>query len=214
MERLRGLENEGRKTGNVRMYSAFVKFMQLVLPLAAIAIIMVLMLWPRLSADKIAPLDESDLQALKRAESENRLLSPVFNTQDDAGRPLTITAEQAVQLRADRDRITLVEPAAALKAENGTMQISGETGEYDQSQNTMVLQGGVSVTDGENILKTETLSADIGKGRAESASPAMLTTKNGTVTGQKVIVEDNGQRTIFKGPAKAVIMPVEGSSGE
>lgn len=215
MDRLHELQHSEHKASDSRFYSVFIKFMRLFLPLAAIAIVMILLLWPQISSVKIEPLNESDLQALKQAESENRLLSPVFNTQDDKGRPMVITADEAIQMRSNQNHIDLVEPSASLKGEGGNVMISGNAGQYNQADKTISLQGGVVVSDSDhNVLETESLDANIAAGTAESQTPAKLTTKNGVVTGQKVIVEDNGQKTIFQGPAKAVITSTGSDSEE
>lgn len=215
MNRLQELQHDGKPVNNGRFYSVFIRFMRFFLPLAAIAIIMLLFLWPQISAVRIEPLNENDLQALKQAESENRLLSPVFNTLDDKGRPMVITAEEAIQNRSDQDNINLIEPSASLRHEDGNMTITGDTGQYNQTEKTISLQGCVVLSDGaQSTLETETLDANIAVGTAESHSPARLTTKNGIVEGQKVIVEDNGQKTIFQGPAKAVITSVESDTTE
>lgn len=215
MDRLQELHHDGKTVNNGRFYSVFIRFMRLFLPLAAVAIVMVLFLWPQISAVRIEPLNERDLQDLKQAESENRLLLPVYNTQDDKGRPMVITAGEAIQKRTDRDYIDLVEPSATLKQEDGDMTITSDKGQYNQVTKIISLQGGVVLSDpSQNTLETETLDANIAAGTAESHSPARLTTKNGTVVGQKVIVEDNGQKTIFQGPAKAVITSVESDTTE
>jgi|GEM_PF-1538909 len=213
MSRLQELQQDSQPAGNSHSHSVFVHFMRLFLPLTAMAIIMLLFLWPQLSTVRIEPLNESDLQDLKKAESENRLLAPVFNTQDNKGRPMIITAGSAVQNRSDRDNVILVEPSASLRREEGDMTITGDRGQYNQAEKTISLQGRVILSDGmQNTLETEILHANIATGTAESDSPVRMITQNGVVEGQKIIIEDHGQKTIFQGPAKAVISSIESGS--
>lgn len=204
--RLQGLDNNARRAVNTRPYSAFIRLLKLALPLLAVGMVMVLILWPRLSAIKTEPLGKADLQALEQAETETRLLNPVYNTADDKGRPFTITADEAVQKRADDTTITLTTPSASLK-DNGTVTtLTADQGQYNQTDKVMVLKNNVTLKDSnDNILETDTLTTDIKSGRAYSDSPAILTTPNGTIEGQKILIEENGQKTIFQGPAKAVI---------
>lgn len=203
--RLSGLDNT-RDAVNTRPYTAYIRFMKLALPLFAIGLIMVLILWPQITAIKTEPLNEADLKALKRAETENRLLNPVFNTEDKDGRPITITAAQASQKKSDEGLINLTSPSATLTDQGEQSMISADEGTYNKIDKTIILNNNIVIS-GENkgTLTTDSLTADINNGRAESESKATLTTDQGTITGRKIIIENNGAKTTFQGPAKAVI---------
>ncbi|PCH99736.1 MAG: LPS export ABC transporter periplasmic protein LptC [Alphaproteobacteria bacterium] len=205
-ERLQGLDSKNDTT-NIVVYSSLVRVLKIFLPLAAIAIIGVLLIWPQLAAIQSVPLNKADIQALKQAETENRLLNPVFNTNDESGRPIIITATEAIQRRSDENSIELIAPSATLKDTDRSTTLNADNGHYDQLNKIIELHNNVIVRDtANNILETEQLTADIGNNSAHNDVPTTLTTPNGVITGQGgVIIENNGAKTTFKGPAKAVI---------
>lgn len=206
-ERLQGLENTRQQNPRYSTaHSAVIRSLKIVLPLSALAMVGVLLLWPRLSSIQTVPLSESDVAALQQAQKENALLDPVFSTEDDKGRPMVITATEAKQDRDTPDMIDLTTPHATLKDNGTTMTIDAERGQYDQSQKIMYLENNVTLRDSDNnILETQSLTADIAKGAAQSHSAATLTTPDGTIEGRTIRIENNGERTIFQGPAKAVL---------
>jgi lipopolysaccharide export system protein LptC len=204
--RLSGLESRVTAT-NTRSYSVIVRFLKLILPLTAIGLILMLFLWPQLTSVPIEPLNEKDVEALQRSERENRLLNPVFSTQDEKGRPVQVTANEAVQYK-DNDRvINLKTPKATLHQNDDSISsLTASNGIYDRISKTIILNEDIVIS-GQNgmNLQTERLVADLKTGDAQSEGEAILTTKQGTIIGQKIIIERNGAKTIFEGPAKAVM---------
>jgi lipopolysaccharide export system protein LptC len=205
--RLQDLQNNSIAL-DVRGYTRFIRFLKIALPIGAIAIIGLLLLWPQLSAIQTEPLNERDLKALKQAEKQNTLLRPVFNTVDVNGKPIAIKADSAVQNRNNIDQIILTSPAATMNDNGSILEFHANDGVYNQSDKILDLANGVVLKDSNNnVLTTDSLTADINQGKAISQSPATLTTKEGVIEGQSVIIDQQNQTTIFQGPAKAVINP-------
>lgn len=205
--RLSDLQNNNI-IADMRGYSRFIRFLKFALPLGAMAIIGLLLLWPQLSAIQTEPLNENDLKALKQAETQNTLLNPVFNTVDDKGKPIAIKADSAVQNRNNKDEITLTGPAATMQDNGRTLEFHANEGVYNQSDKILDLTNGVILKDSDNnVLTTQSLTADIKNNTAISHAPATLTTKDGVIEGKSVIIDQQNQTTIFQGPAKAVINP-------
>lgn len=204
-DRLSGLKNK-TKTGNVRPYSLFVKLVKIILPLIIMAIVGLLIIWPQITNIETAPLTQEDVTALKEAESENRLLNPVYNTLDSKGKPFSLTAEEARQNRSDNDKVYLVMPSAEMTGDENTLYLQAGEGEYDQGQQVLILKDGVTIKDSQNnVLTTDELTTSITDGKAQSNAPATLTTDQGKIEGQAVIIDRQNQTTTFQGPAKAVI---------
>jgi lipopolysaccharide export system protein LptC len=204
-ERLQGLDSR-QDTQNVVAYSSFIRVLKIFLPLAALGVIGILLVWPQLQKIAESPLGQLDIQALQQAETENRLLQPVFNTQDDKGRPVTITAEEAVQKKSNENLIELNKPSAILKGDDRDTTLNAEQGAFDQKNNVIILNTNVVIQDSQNnVLQTQSLTADITNNNVSSNEPTTLTTPQGKIEGQGIIIENNGTKTIFKGPAKAVI---------
>tara|TARA_B100001750_G_C15440499_1_gene563287 strand:+ start:260 stop:889 length:630 start_codon:yes stop_codon:yes gene_type:complete len=207
-DRLSGLETTRTTTPDVQPYSYFIRMIKVVLPLIVFIIIGLLLIWPQISDIETAPLTQQDISALQEAQSENLLLNPVFNTLDDKGKPFSITAHEARQNRDDRDKIVLTAPAAEMNNDDNTFYLEAENGEYDQMRKTLILNNDVVLKDKKNnVLTTQDLTTSIADGKARSNSPAKLTTTQGSIEGQSVIIDQQNQTTTFQGPAKAVINP-------
>jgi len=206
-DRLSGLDFKN-DAGNVQTYSRFIKSLQYILPLGALVIIGLLVLWPQISKIETSPLTQADLKALKSAETENTLLKPTFNTQDDKGNPVEISASNARQAKDEESIITLDNPEARIDDNGRVLQFNAQSGVYNQTSKILTLNDMVTIQDSQNnILETGNITADINKNIATSTSPAKLTTPQGTLEGQSVIIDQANQITTFKGPAKAVINP-------
>jgi lipopolysaccharide export system protein LptC len=205
-DRLSGLDNTGKAGGNSIGYSKFIKSLKFILPLVALGILGLLILWPQLSKIEPTPLNRDDLAALKQAETENTLINPVFNTVDEKGRPVMITAEDARQNREEKDMITLISPKASLNDDNAVFTIEAQDGQYDQGNKRLTLENNVVIINDQGVrLETQSLTTDINNNIVQSNSAAKLTSEQGTIEGQSVIIDRNNQTTTFKGPAKAVI---------
>lgn len=195
-------------SGDVRIYSNFVKSLRIILPLMCIIIVGVLLLWPQLSKIKTEPLDASDLKALKQAKTANTLSKPIFNTLDEKGNLVEISADNAKQKKDGTNNIILNKPSAKMNDNGDVLQFDATQGTYNQETKILILQNGVRLQDSNNnILETNHLTADVNKNIATSDSPAKLITDQGVIEGQSVVIDQQNQTTIFKGPAKAVINP-------
>jgi LPS export ABC transporter protein LptC len=203
--RLSSLKVRSNK-GNVRTYSRFIRSLKIAFPLIIIALIGLLIIWPQLSNIAEAPLTKDDLTALQEAERENILLNPVFNTLDAKQRPLSISAAEARQNRDEQDKIYMAQPRAAIIEDNRHLNLSSGHGIYDQANETLILIDAVKMKDNQgNVLSTEKLTTDITNSVTRSESEAVLTTPQGTIHGQSVILDHANETTTFQGPAKAVI---------
>ena len=174
-QRLQGLGDFNHKAAS-HHYTRFVKGLRLFLPLMAIGILAIVIVWPQLTRIEQEPLTKQDLTALEQAETRNILKNPIFNTQDAKGRPITITATEANQNRAGDTRVLLIGPTAKIRDNNDVLTIQAEEGFFDPTANIIQLKNNV-----------------------------ILTTPMGTIEGQEVILDNRAQKTIFHGRTKAVI---------
>lgn len=205
--RLQDIENTSIAR-NVQPYSNFVRAVRLFLPVGILGIIGVLVLWPTLQKIQTEPLTNKDLTALQQAETQNKLLSPTFNTQDSKGRLVKIEAEEATQNKSSGHLIHLKTLSAQMDEGENAVQFEADQGIYDQDKKIITLNDNVKIHGKDDIvLTTESLEANIHTGIATSSSPAILETQQGVINGQSVIIDQNAQTTTFQGPAKAVINP-------
>jgi len=205
--RLSDLNATQSQQANPHPYSRFIKSLRILFPLGVIAIIGVLFLWPQLNHIETAPLTQQDVKALKQAETENRLLKPLFSTLDKNGKPISITAQSARQSKSDENKVFLSQPSAILSSNSDNpLSLSANTGIYDQDEKILTLSDGVEIKDSQNnVLITGDIKANIKDNIAQSVSPATFTTNKAIITGKYVTIDQSNQKTTFHGPAKAVI---------
>jgi LPS export ABC transporter protein LptC len=203
--RLSDLQNNS-ETGNVHLYSRFIKSLRIILPLAVLGIVGILFLWPQLTKIETVPLTQQDVKALKQAETENRLLNPIFTTVTVDGKPVSVTAASARQSKSNDDQIFLTDPFATMADNGNQLELKASTGVYNQNQKILNLSNGVEIKDEQNnVLTTRNMTADMNNNIARSNTEATLTTDIAVITGQSVTIDQINQKTIFHGPARAVI---------
>lgn len=191
-------------------YSRFVKLLRLLLPLAALLIIVLLMTWhpedsgimPAVSKDTATSTSfgSADVQ-------QNELLNPHFESRTKDGQPYRITAIRATQKSAHPDLIYMEQLKATLDMDTDrVIHLSADDATYDQKTQFMTLTKNIIVeTETNERLYLSALEADLAGGEAFSPQPARGESPDGTITGQTMRITHQGNRIIFTGPAKLIL---------
>jgi lipopolysaccharide export system protein LptC len=145
-------------------YSQFVSLMKRALPIAAGAILLVILIYallPRAS-------DRITLTAERTGLLKNDLtmVRPRLTGADDDGNPFVITAEAAVQDPKDLHRAHMTKIEADMTTSNGGwMNADAEAGFFDMDTSMLKLSGGIAVySDSGYELHTEKVDVDLRKG--------------------------------------------------
>lgn len=211
-ERLKALDDRGkpRTSGAHHTYTALVQKLRWALPLSALIIVAVLMIWPKIEVEfsdrRFAP-SKLDKAALEQAATENRLLNANFSSTDSKDRPFTINASEAVQENNNPDVILLQNPRGTLRIDDAeTGKAESKNGLYEQTRQFLTLNDDVVITrtDG-TILRTQTLSIDLFNNEAKTDVPVTIDGPQGHLTAQGMDIQQNGLVTIFPGPAKLIL---------
>ena len=193
-----------------RAYSAIVKKLRWVLPVAAMGIVASLMLWPRLQDEfarnrfEPAKVDRADIE---KAATENTLKDAMFSSVDSKGRPFSIIADEARSDAQNPDLILLARPRGSLKLDSGlSMSTRAATGTYAQKNQVLDLAGKVEVqrSDG-TIMKSDTLQVDLMSNDAQTQTPVSVTGPDGTLDATGMKTSNGGANVVFTGPAKLVL---------
>jgi lipopolysaccharide export system protein LptC len=199
-----------RLTRREQAYSGFVKKLRWALPVLAMGILLVLMVWPRIDSIvenmrfKAPPIDK---KALEQAATENRLLNADFSSVDSQGRPYHILADQAVQQNKDPNRVVLIRPNGTLKAgEADTITLKGDHGLFQQDTHYLTLTDNVVMTrsDG-SVMKTSVLHMDLSTNSAQTDQPVAIDGPQGSIRAQGMDSRNGGATTVFTGPAKLIL---------
>jgi lipopolysaccharide export system protein LptC len=186
-------------------YSIFVGVMKLLLPLLALGLIALVVLWPRLQSDdgdfrfSVGQVDTQD-------ENGSVMINPRYEGLDDAGNPFTVTADNASQVPGQEFIIDLTHPKGDMVGEDGAwLAISANQGRYDREGQSVDLTGTVSLFHDRGYeLLTEELAVDLGNGVAVSELPVHGQGPFGFVDSQGMRVEQRGAVVHFTGKSKMV----------
>lgn len=209
-ERMSGLqrnagEREDLKGARVSKYTNFVQSMRIILPLSALITFMMLILWPQMDS----PYQNTEFNSqeqetqIKQDVQSNKLLTARYEDIDSQGRPYVIEADEAVQRNDNPDIISLAYPRADLKlSDKMGLKIKSKSGEYAQNAQNLTLSGGVFFTRSDGtVLRTQRIEGNLKTGHAVTQDAVFIEGPSGTLDAQSMIIEDQGQRVIFKGPA-------------
>lgn len=190
-----------------RGYSSFVRSLRLLLPLSALALLLLALIWPQFDWQR--SLDIKGLPAsINEVESQEiRMVAARLVGTDEEGRPFTLLAKEAHQLDGVLNRVLLIEPEGEVKLEDGTsMKFKADEGEYDRATEQMVFRGHVVVNHGLGYtLNTEIATVDIPKARAFGDKPVTGIGPAGKLSGSGFEILDKGKTVKVLGRSKLFI---------
>jgi lipopolysaccharide export system protein LptC len=175
------------------------------LPLAALALLSSIALWPefesaaergRVSFRRVAEVRPDALH----------VINPRYQGVDDQNRPFNVTAATAVQT-ASEDVVALRVPRAdLLLSDGGWIYLEARDGLYDKPQNRLDLDGAVTVHhDDGTQFATERAALDLAAGAAQGDRPVAAQGPFGTLTAEGFRLTERGQVVLFTGKARVVL---------
>ncbi|MCB1538719.1 MAG: LPS export ABC transporter periplasmic protein LptC [Rhodospirillales bacterium] len=193
-----------------RAYSRFVHHLRRILPMTALGILGVVMIWPKIETElaqrRFAP-SRLDKAALEKAASENRLIGADFSALDSNGRPFSIIAKQAIQKNDDPDTVILEDPRGTLRLNaDTTLSAQAKQGLYAQESRHLTLESDVVLTRSDGTtMTTQELFVDLMTNDSHTNMPVAIDGPQGHLTAQGMDMTDGGAVTIFAGPAKLIL---------
>jgi lipopolysaccharide export system protein LptC len=183
------------------LYSRFVGWMKVLLPLAALALLSTMFLLAR-GGNSVQSIPIADLAVLAR---EQGMTNPNLAGVTSDGSAVSITA---AALRPDTlavDAFSIIAPTLVLDATDGSrVEISAGLGAIDGRLKLMTLTELVRVgTSSGYMMETTGIEADLGSGQISSLGPLEVQAPFGTLTAGKVVVMTSpdglGQQMVFNG---------------
>ena len=187
-------------------YSRFVGMMKLALPATAVAILGVIVAWPRL-----APRDEQFQVAFANFNAKSvdtqSMVNPRYYGTDDKNQPFTLTAEIGTQIDQQAQQIQLEKPVADLTRPNGSGMVgNSDLGIFAQKDSTLELYGHVDLYQDKGYeVHSSSAHIDVLPGNAQGQEPTHGKGPTGTVEGEGFRLWDRGDRLLFTGKARAVL---------
>lgn len=178
------------------------------LPLAALALLASVALWPEIEHET----DQARLSYRRGATApeSGKMLDASYHGVDSSNRPYTMTAATAHQINPDR--IDLTEPKGDMTLETGNwLMAQSRKGVYLPHTGSLDMSDAVHLyRDDGTTLDTSTATLDLKAGAAAGAEMVHSEGPFGTLDAQGFAVTDRGAIMQFTGPGRLVL---EGATG-
>ena len=187
-------------------YSRFVGLMKLALPATAVAILGLIMAWPRL-----APREEEFQVAFANFNAKSidtqSVVNPRYYGTDDKNLPYTLTADIGTQIDQQEQMVQLEKPIADLSRPNGGGIVgNSDLGIFQQRDNILSLYGHVDLYQDKGYeVHSASAHIDVQPGNASGDEVTHGKGPAGVVDGEGFRLWDRGDRIMFTGKAKAVL---------
>lgn len=189
-------------------YTRFANSMRIILPLVAMAIVVLVIAWPQLTErPKRFSLNVSDIAMTESGAQQ--IVNARFTGTDSKNRPYTVTADTASQAKNAPDMIDLAFPKADITLQNGAwLALSAESGTFNRKIQVLNLMGGVNIFhDVGYQLSTAAANIFMKDGSAAGDKPVSGQGPIGTVEASGFRILDGGKRVIFTGKSRLVLYP-------
>ncbi|MBU8537460.1 LPS export ABC transporter periplasmic protein LptC [Roseomonas tokyonensis] len=198
-------ERRAPSAGQLLRRRILVSVAKRVLPLAAVALLAAIALWPEIdsAADRGRVAFRRVLQA---APDALRIVDPRYQGVDEQNRPYTVTASVATQ-GGNEEVVVLDAPRADLLMGDGSwVYLESREGRFNRPTNHLDLSGQVTVhhDDGSQFV-TDRAAIDLKAGVASGDAPVAAQGPFGTLTAQGFRLFDRGQVVVFTGRARTVL---------
>jgi len=194
-----------------RRYSRFVYLTKIALPAAAVALLLLVAVWPRLQA--AFEVVRFALPRLDLTEARDlHMVKARFTGIDRQNRPFVITAEIARQQPKLDGLVTLERPKGDLTTTGGNwLELSADTGLYQTQPQLLDLFGNVALfQDKGNEFHSSSAHINMDVGTAEGDDPVTGQGPFGNVAAQGFRILDRGDTIFFTGHTTLNILPHAG----
>jgi len=189
-----------RRARGSRGYSAFVALAKLLLPVAALGLIAVVVLWPQVDTPVV------EQEAAPEARS-SRMVSPRYASTDDQGRPYTITGASASGVPGDAAVVEIDRPEADVTLEDGTwLALLADWARFDREGERIHLRGNVELfRDDGYAIRTHEAHVDLQAGESWGDRAVSGHGPDGTIEGSGFRIAGSGDTVVVTGPATLVL---------
>jgi len=211
--RLAGARRGTPDAARIARRSRMVALLKRVLPLAALAALALVALWPQ-----IAGMEESVRVAYRKPSlavpgGAASVVEPRFQGTDERGRPYTVAAESALQ-PAGETAVALTRPRGEVTLEDGAwVLLEARAGSFDRASRRLTLTGDVTLFhDSGYEVRTESALVDLRAGTAHGRQPVAAQGPAGTLEASGFSITDRGDVLTFGGPARMLLVPAPAHS--
>lgn len=182
--------------------SRMLRWLKLLLPALAAAMLGLLIVWPQLQQR------EAPGPAVETGD-DVRLRDARYVGVDAHDRPFTVAAEATREIDGSSRRLDLQRPQADMTLGDGAwVAILADHGVFDRDTDLLSLDGGVQLFHDEGYqFRSERARLDLKAGSASGDDPVTVQGPAGILTGEGFRIEDQGRRIVVTGHATMQLNP-------
>ncbi len=193
-------------------YSRFVVWSKVLLPVLALGLIVLVVVWPQLKTDNTFRIGFASVRLSGSADPG--MDNARYIGTDDNRQPYSVTADLA-RVVSERSGIVALElPKADMTLKDGSwLVLSARTGRYKREENILTLDNDVNLFhDSGYELSTDQLSVNLKAGSAEGRTPVSGHGPFGELKAQGLKLTDKGRIIFFTGPAHLTLYASSGGA--
>ena len=178
-------DRERPRVDNVLGYSRFVRIMKVMLPLVAISLIVLVVIYSATGGDRGSiPFTMSSLDQI---EKDRQLVHPKLTGTDGRGQPFTVTADGATQAPGKTRRMMFDNVVADVTMQDKSwVQVDAKSGILDGEAKTLDLTESINIfSDKGYECHTTSARYDFGLGLLKGENPISCQGPLGLISGQK-----------------------------
>jgi lipopolysaccharide export system protein LptC len=189
-------------------YSRFVTAMRIVLPLVAIAIVVLVIVWPQLG-EKPKKFSLNVSKVTVQDSGGQQMINAHFTGTDSAGLPFTVTADKASQQKQLPNLIDMAFPKADMTMKSGAwVALSAKKGVYDRKTEKLDLTEDVTVFhDSGYEFRTSAAIVDLTTSSAEGSAPVTGQGPGGNLSATGFRILERGKTLLFTGKSRMALFP-------
>lgn len=201
-----------RRRRGVSGYSRFVRLSRVMLPLAAVGLLVTVVAWPHLR-DLVEPVRV--VQGSGAAAGDAQMMGPRYFGVDNLNRPYSVTGRSGIPNAVNGEVFSIADPEAEITLENGSwVTVRAAQGEVDRQRRTVRLRGNVNVfRDDGYTFTTEEAFVDLNQRLTWGDRPIEGHGPQIEIEAQGFRIVGQGSTVVFTGPTRVVLRPAEGDRG-
>lgn len=194
-------------------YLQAVQWFRKILPLLALVLALVIILWPKID-DYLNAVPSKLPRVEQSLQMKNKLVSLKMSSLDEHGRPYTIKAKAATQI--DKETADFEKPDSIHVLEDGReVKITADKGRFSESSHLLEYHDNVALKDNEGYeLRTQNAHLDLKTKMAEGDVPVAGEGPAGRIEAQGFKVDQEGNRIHFTGESHLMIKTTPETKGK
>jgi len=178
-----------------------IAILRLVLPVAIVALVILLALAPLTVGRDISFVLSKD--RVDVARERMRVTAATYRGQDSKGQPFELNAASAVQVSSRDPVVRLQKLAATIRLEDGPARVDAGHGRYDMDSEKVAIDGPVLFRSADGYrIETRDVGIDLKSRTAASKGPVDGRMNIGTFSGDRFTADLNSRVVVLEGRAR------------